>query len=166
MIEKEHNYKYCDFNIVVRGGKGRAKLSNKICFDIEGESHEAIKSELEQLVQDHLFKIWDVSSLNQVDRLVLLGLKQIPREFATRLLYKMEDYASKWSQETRVRFGITGVISEGKPGSPNYQLESLDGSNKIAFYFNGDFFDAAHFEESHITEPLSRGDVSHIWSID
>jgi hypothetical protein len=75
----------------------------------------------------------------------------------------METYSKKWSQEARVCFGITGIISEGNPGSPNYQLQSLDGINKVAFYFNGDFFDATHFDESHITVPLSREEITAIW---
>ncbi|MDA7746005.1 hypothetical protein N8878_01565 [Psychromonas sp.] len=166
MIEKEHNYKYCNFKIIIRSGKGRAKLDNQICFDIEGEEHDSIKNELECLVQKYLFKIWNQSSLNNADRLVLLGLSQIPREFAVNLIHKIEAYSNKWAQEARVRFGITGVISEGKPGSPNYQIESLDEKEKITFYFNGDLFNALHFGDDHITRPFSKEELSQIWSIE
>jgi hypothetical protein len=162
MINKEYNYKYCNFSIVIRGGKGRAKLSDQTCFDVEGENHEDIKNGLECQVKEYWYVKWKELAL-KVDKLVLLGLSQIPTEFAKNLVQKMETYSKKWSQEARVCFGITGIISEGNPGSPNYQLQSLDGINKVAFYFNGDFFDATHFDESHITVPLSREEITAIW---
>lgn len=162
MIEKEYNFKYCGFNIIVRNSKGRAKLNDQVCFDIKGKNHDEIKAELELLVNEYLFN--KCSSL-RMDRLVLLGLSQISSDFANNILQQLKQYSNKWSQETKVCFGITGVISEGKAGSPNYQLESIDGKNKKAFYFNGEPYDVAAFEENHITQPLSQKEVSQIWNL-
>ena len=163
MKNRNYNYVYCGFSIVIRANKGRAKLSDRACFEVEGENHENLKNELEHLVREfYSFVIYKDFDL-KIDQSVLFGLSQLSREFAISVLNKLETYSKKWSQETRVRFGITGIISEGKPGSPNYQIESLDGKNRRTFDFHGEPFGATHFEERHITIPLSQEDISKIW---
>lgn len=91
---------------------------------------------------------------------------QLPVVFAQEILKKMESYEKKWQQPSYVKFGIMGIVSEGKPGKPNYQIESDDEKEKLAFRYGHTEFDVHEFKFKNITERLSSSDIKKIWLIE
>ncbi|MDO6679990.1 MULTISPECIES: hypothetical protein [unclassified Shewanella] len=166
MKEKEFNYQFCGFSVVIRNGKGRAKFGKDVVFDTSGESHEKIKSELENQIVDHRISLLTpfISEFD-IDTKVLLGLIQIPAVFAERLIHQMHQYANNWGMDVNVRFGLLGMLAEGKPGFPNYQIETSDSSKKETFKFSGEHYGYELFEEGHITPPMSTNHLRAIWCL-
>jgi|GEM_PF-4925898 len=163
MRSDEYNYKYCGISIVIRNSNGVVRHRTKRLKEIKGFPNDQIKSDLETFIDN--YRSESLTGL-QLDPKVSKGLMQIPLAFGQEIVNKLESYAKKWQQPAYVKFGTTGMISEGKPGQPNYQIESDDEKQKLAFYYSHKEFDAHEFDYKNITSRLSLPDIKRIWLID
>lgn len=109
-----------------------------------------------------------VKRYTNINPMVLKGLMQIDKKFGKKILDRLESYEKKWSCTCFVRFGTVGILAKGKPGNPNYQIES---SNKLkieTFRYSHQPFETpdGKFEDRNITEGLSKSDVRDIFNLD
>jgi len=162
MKNKDYNYTYRGADIIIRSNVGIARFQRKELKRIEGLPNEKIKAELESYLSEFFHE-----SLKGIipDKNLLGGLMQISSSFGSELIHQLCAYETKWCQPAFVRIGLTGTISSGKPGQPNYQIESKDESEKLTFYFSHKLFDADSFDEGNVTNKLSKDDIKAIWHL-
>lgn len=160
---KEYNYVYCGLSIVVRNNKGVVRRKKEVLKECDGESNEEIKFRLESFVDGYR-----VPSFYEIggDRNVLKGLSQIDPAFGEKIVEQLINYERLWGELAYVRFGLMGMIAEGKPGKPNYQIESEDAKKKVAFYHSHKEFDVTKFDEGNISDRFSLEKVKKLWCID
>jgi hypothetical protein len=104
------------------------------------------------------------SNLPELGDNILRGLEQQSESYKRHIIAEL----AKWEQHPTallpcVRFGITGIISEGKAGQPNYQIESS--IDKKTYRYTHEPYDAIAFDEAHITKGLTLADLKTIWHI-
>lgn len=160
------NKTYCGISIIVRNGKGVARRGRHIIVEIEGESHTQMCTALERHVDDYRSHLWrSEDGRPNLEEPVRIGLMQIPADFGHDVLRSLEAHERIWECRCFVRFGITGVVAEGRPGWPNYQIEAEDGNRTATFRHNHQEFDTVDgsFSDENITERLSRHDIENLW---
>ena len=160
------NKTYCGVSIIIRNGKGVARRGREILVEIEGESHTQLCATLKAHVDDYRSHQWcSENGRPNLEEPVRRGLMQISADFGRDVLRSLEAHERKWGCRCFVRFGITGVVAEGRSGSPNYQIEAEDGNRTATFRHNHQEFDTADgsFNDGNITERLSRHDIEDLW---
>ena len=157
---------YCGISIIIRNGKGVARRGADILMEVEGESHTQLCATLKAHVDDYRSHRWhSENGRPNLEELVLRGLMQIEADFGRDVLRSLEAHERMWGCRCFVRFGVTGVVAEGRPGSPNYQIEAEDGNHTAPFRHNHQGFDVVdgRFSDGNITERLSRRDIEDLW---
>lgn len=161
---------YRNTKIVIRNGQIAIYNPSKIYETTYIGNSNEIKSFAEKWVDEYFENNDRINKFyNRHGKLVIKGLQQtkdLAENFSKRIFQEAQRYSHQWNQNVYIRFGITGDISLGKSGKPNYQIESMDRKHKEVFQFNGNFFSRINeFEESNITEGFSVPELLELWQL-
>ena len=178
MKSKKISHPYRGFDIVIQGDKGTAWIKPPI--SITHTPTCELKARLEVIVDDYINNNPEIakimhkfypenkednnSNLPELGDNILRGLEQQSESYKRHIIAEL----AKWEQHPTallpcVRFGITGIISEGKAGQPKYQIESS--IDKKTYRYTHEPYDAIAFDEAHITKGLTLADLKTIWHI-
>ncbi|MDO8417158.1 MAG: hypothetical protein Q7S87_13215 [Agitococcus sp.] len=181
MKSENHNYMYRGFKIVIKGDEGVAWI--KPPARIKHTPTIELKARLEAIVDDYINSNPEIAKIMhklypenngdndrnppELGENILRGLEQQSESYKRHIIAEL----AKWGQPPTptallpcVRFGITGIISEGKAGQPNYQIESA--TDKKTYRYTHEPYDAIAFDEAHITQGLTLADLKIIWHMD
>lgn len=179
MKNNNYNETYRGFKIVIKGEEGVAWIKPPV--RIKDTPSIELKARLEAIVDDYINSNPEIakimhkfypennennnSNLPELGDNILRGLEQQSESYKQHIIAEL----AKWKQPPTaslpcVRFGITGIISEGKAGQPNYQIESS--IDKKTYRYTHEPYDAIAFDEAHITQGLTLADLKIIWHMD
>ncbi|MCB1657951.1 MAG: hypothetical protein KDI39_06960 [Pseudomonadales bacterium] len=142
-----------------------------LIYKVENHPTNDLQAHLESVADAYISKQPEFVEVEQkLDPDVFKGLQQSQQHgFPQKIVEQLEKYMKTWNQPTFVRFGITGLVGEGKSGQPNYQIETEDGKEKIPFRHNHQKFEREEFDkefnENKITKRLSLQEIKTLWSL-
>jgi len=150
---------YCGIDIIVRKGSGVARAGSKILHKI----YESLIIFVDKSFDGQWAGQHDAPSIS---RSVLKGLRQLPSEFKLIVMDRINEYQESWGKDVYVRFGITGILAEGRAGAqPNYQIESGDANQAVTSRYDHSFYenDENPFKDCNLTDRLSLSALKKSW---